>query len=485
MSITKKLEIKNMHCSNCERIIAKTVKKIEGVKDIHVSYASEKAEITFDPDKTNLNHISEAIEQEGYTCSVIEHKREVEKDSDHIAIKKDSDYISIDKKTMGWIFGIIGIITAGYFILKLTNGIAVPEISQNMGYGLLFLGGILTGLHCIAMCGGFVVSYTAKDAQEGRKSYKSHLMYGIGKTASYTFIGAAFGLLGSIIIFTPLMRGVAGIIAGSFLIIFGINMLGFNLLRGLRMKTPASIEKFVGKESKKHRSPLVIGLLNGLMIACGPLQAIYIMAAGTGSMIEGAKLLFIFGLGTLPVMLSFGFLATIISNKATHKILKASGIIVILLGLIMVNRGLALTGSGFSLDSITQSNSGANSANNVVISGGVQEVNMDVGAGGYSPKSFVLKKGVPVKWNVNVKQLTGCNRELVVGQYNINKQLKQGMNIIEFTPAKTGTVTFTCGMGMLRGSFLVTEDGKATQQQVQAAAPSAGGSCGAGCGCGG
>src|SRR3989344_4171738 len=180
MSITKKLEIKNMHCSNCERIIAKTVKKIEGVKDIHVSYASEKAEITFDPDKTNLNHISEDIEQEGYTCSVIEHKREVEKDSDHIAIKKDSDYISIDKKTMGWIFGIIGIITAGYFILKLTNGIAVPEISQNMGYGLLFLVGILTGFHCIAMCGGFVVSYTAKDAQEGKKSYKSHFMYGLG-----------------------------------------------------------------------------------------------------------------------------------------------------------------------------------------------------------------------------------------------------------------------------------------------------------------
>src|SRR5512134_498499 len=48
-----------------------------------------------------------------------------------------------------------------------------------------------------------------------------------------------------------------------------------------------------------RRSPLVIGLLNGLMLGCGPLQAMYIMAAGTGSAQEGATMLFFFGLGTL------------------------------------------------------------------------------------------------------------------------------------------------------------------------------------------
>jgi plastocyanin domain-containing protein len=90
-----------------------------------------------------------------------------------------------------------------------------------------------------------------------------------------------------------------------------------------------------------------------------------------------------------------------------------------------------------------------------------------------------LQKNVPVKWNVDVKQLTSCNQELVMNAYKIDVKLKQGLNVVEFTPDKTGTITFTCGMGMLKGSFIVTDSGTATSQQIASAAPkSAGGSCG-------
>ena len=114
---------------------------------------------------------------------------------------------------------------------------------------------------------------------------------------------------------------------------------------------------------------------------------------------------------------------------------------------------------------------------------------MDVDASGYSPSSFVLKKGVPVKWNVNVKQLTGCNSELVLNDYGIDENLKSGLNVIEFTPDKSGTIRFSCGMGMIRGSFIVTDTGTASKEQVKSATPKSGGSCsmgsgGGGCGCG-
>jgi hypothetical protein len=217
----------------------------------------------------------------------------------------------------------------------------------------------------------------------------------------------------------------------------------------------------------------------------------YLYPAGTGSLFTGAISLAVFGLGTLPIMLGFGSLATAISHKTTAKILKISAIIVLILGLIMLNRGLALSGSGYDFTSIKSKISGVD-LNNVAganIVNGVQEINMNVDASGYSPNSFVLKNGVPVKWNVNVKQLTGCNSELVMREYNINVKLKQGLNVIEFTPDKIGTITFTCGMGMLRGSFIVTETGEASQEQVKAATPAkgmqCGGSSGGGCGCGG
>lgn len=115
------------------------------------------------------------------------------------------------------------------------------------------------------------------------------------------------------------------------------------------------------------------------------------------------------------------------------------------------------------------------------INGNVQEINMNIDSQGYNPNSFVIKKGVPVKWNINVKQLTGCNRELIMNAYNIDTNLKQGTNIVEFTPDKIGTIQFSCGMGMIRGSFIVTETGAATQEQVALATPKSRG----GCGCGG
>jgi uncharacterized protein len=493
-------------CESCEKIIIKQAMEVEGVKKVKFDYTTEKGHVTFDKTITNIDTILYKIEEKGYTCFTTD----IDQDN-----KKNKF-----SKTLGWILGVIGILIIGYFLFNFVEGISLPQISQNMGYGLLFVVGLLTGFHCVSMCGGFVVSYTAKHAKEGTSSHKSHLMYGLGKTISYTIIGATFGLVGSVIAFTPTMRGVAGIIAGLFLVLFGLKM--FNILPSLRkigIKTPAFITKFISTESTKHSSPLYIGLLNGLMIACGPLQAIYIMAAGTGSAIEGAKLLFIFALGTLPVMLSFGYLTSFLSSKMTNKILRASGAIVIILGLIMLNNGLVLTGSGYDAGSIVKLVSGAdstseellaeNSAGEVsnslpIMKDGYQEIRMDVTRSGWEPDKFILKKDIPVKWIIDGKEITGCNNAIQVPKYGLEFNIKQGEQTIEFTPTETGTVRWSCWMGMIPGTFIVKEDldlgNEGAIQEIQneidntPEAGSCGGSCGGpscgaatggSCGCGG
>lgn len=488
--IKNKFKVKGMVCTSCEKIIARQALSVDGVKSIFVDYASGMTEVEFDEQKASLAEIKKKIEEKGYTC----------------------ENISVDapKKTSwtAWILTAIGLVLVGYFALSIYSKLPLPQITQNMGYGLLFVVGLLTGFHCVAMCGGFVVSYTAKGAQEGKKPHQLHASYAIGKTISYTLIGALFGLLGSIIAFTPKMRGIAGIIAAIFLILFGLKMLDiFPALRKFQFKLPEFLNRWMGRESKQHsQSPLVIGLLNGLMIACGPLQAIYIMAAGTGSMIEGAKTLFIFGLGTLPVMLGFGYLTSIISSKATQKIFKASGVLVIILGLIMLNRGLALTGSGYDFNSLASALNpfGTNSvsttgANAPSLSGtfqgtefkdGYQIIKMTVDSNGFTPNKFVLKTGVPVKWVIEGKQLNGCNSKISVPKYNLNFDVKSGTQTIEFTPAEAGTISWSCWMGMLRGAFIVQDNvnaASANQALAQANVP-AGHTCGGsggGCGCGG
>jgi plastocyanin domain-containing protein len=124
---------------------------------------------------------------------------------------------------------------------------------------------------------------------------------------------------------------------------------------------------------------------------------------------------------------------------------------------------------------------------------------MDVTSSGWSPNSFVLKKGVPVKWIINGKQLNGCNNAITVPAYNLSFNIKSGEQTIEFTPTQTGVVQWSCWMGMIQGTFVVRDDvgvdasGQVTltaqtQSSVQnqiASTPKKTGGCGCGGGSGG
>lgn len=379
----------------------------------------------------------------------------------------------------GLLLALLGIVVILYFDDKLRGYSDLPSASENLSYGLLFVAGVLTGFHCVGMCGALVISYAAKSAAAGKPSLASHLLYGAGKTISYTVIGALFGLVGSIIAFTPFVRGVVGAAAGVFLILFGLGLLNvWPALHDFHIRPPAFLLRFIGRESRRTGSPFVIGLLNGLMILCGPLQAMYIMAAGTGSAAEGAKLLFIFGAGTLPVMLGFGVLTSMISARMTPALLHASGAIVVILGAIMLNRGLAMTGSGYDFHSLKvlaeakwqsgrdggKAEEGAAPAAEELAgtaeSEAFQTVHMGVNAKGFVPNRFTVKRGVPVKWIITATELNPCTDGIVIPTLGMEFKIKLGEQTIEFTPQETGVIPWSCWMGMIPGAFVVVADSK-------------------------
>jgi len=343
----------------------------------------------------------------------------------------------------------------------------MPKISDDVGYGLLALIGFLTSFHCVGMCGPLILGYTAKSATNGYKSYGTHFLYGIGKTLSYTLIGALFGALGSVVAFTPFAQGAVGVAAGIFLILFGLHMLDvFPALSHFHLRTPKSVMRFVGKEYRKRSNPFIIGLLNGLMIICGPLQAMYVMAAGTGSWSQGAAILFFFGIGTLPLLLGFGFLTSLLSANLTPKLLKASGFIVMILGAIMLNRGLAVTGTGVDFNTLVArvSQKLSPTVAETPSCDTEQTINMEVLKSSFSPNQFTLRKGIPVKWVIDVKEMNECNKTIVIPQYKMKIELKEGKQIIEFTPPESGVVPWSCWMGMIPGTFIVVDDVAATKK---------------------
>src|ERR1035437_6021224 len=62
MHTPKTYKVRGMHCASCASIIEKTLKKVDGVHDIQVNYATETAKVTFDEAKTNHHHLSKKVE---------------------------------------------------------------------------------------------------------------------------------------------------------------------------------------------------------------------------------------------------------------------------------------------------------------------------------------------------------------------------------------------------------------------------------------
>ncbi|MCX6803055.1 MAG: sulfite exporter TauE/SafE family protein [Candidatus Diapherotrites archaeon] len=498
-----KIKINNMVCTSCETLIEKSVRKKDGIENIKVDYVNGYAKVTYDPKKVTLEGIKEKIKEAGYP---VEEPEEEQKNG--------------NKKTKYFAFGIILLIILIIAYVTLSPilyemNISIPQIDAGTSAIIIFFVGLLTGFHCIGMCGGFILSYTAEVRAKNPKSLNlgAHVQYAAGKTVSYTIIGGIFGIIGSIFVFSPTLRATIAVLAGIFLILFGLKILNVPpILRRLSIPQSAFNIFKIGP-LKKNSNPLAIGLANGLFIACGPLQAMYILAMTTGSFIGGAMILFAFGIGTLIPLLGFGVFASFISRGIQHNIVKISALIVIVMGLLMINNGIVLTGNSVTTffttpnlsvnNQTTGNNSGNGGLTQITQAGtqgglsngpGYQIINMDVTSAGFVPNTFVLKTGVPVKWIINGKELNGCNSGIIVPAYNLDFKVKSGIQTIEFTPTKAGTINWSCWMGMIQANFIVRDDvsidstGKVTtsptvQEQINtasAAAPKKSGGCGCG-----
>jgi len=336
MIVTKEIDVTGMQCSGCEAIIEEALLQTDAVLFVKANFVKATVKVRFDAGKTSLAHILEVCAAKGYTLKVpVNYKKQ---------------------KISRFIFSLLafaGLIAMLIITRRFGHQLTLPEINSNISDGMIFIVGLLTGLHCVGMCGSFLIGYTAKDAEHEGPMFRSHLLYGAGKTLSYTMFGAMFGFLGSLFRITPLISGLSLGIAGAFLILYGLNMLNIlPSLKVIRIKLPEAISQFVTRRRRRSRSPFYIGFFSGFILGCGPLQVMYVLAAGNGNALEGAKILALFGLGTLPALLGFGLLTRMLSNTMTRRVIHASGIILIVLGSMMLNKGIMHSGSGNDLKTV-------------------------------------------------------------------------------------------------------------------------------------
>jgi Uncharacterized conserved protein len=450
---TQSLYIEDMTCANCENAIEQGLSNVEGIENVKASYSAGTVIITYDSEIINLAQIEKLIEELHYHVKNSKNMKTGQKASN------GQDFSNI--------IGVGIIIFASYLILNRFGFLNIfnsfPVAKAGMGYGMLFIIGLLTSVHCIAMCGGICLSQSVpkKAENENIKSrfaaLRPSLLYNLGRVLSYTIIGGIVGAIGSVVSFSGTAKGFVQIFAGVFMVIMGINMLNiFPWLKKFNLRMPKIFARTIYAK-RFSSSPFFIGLLNGLM-PCGPLQAMQLYALSTGSPVKGALSMLVFSVGTVPLMFTFGAISTFLNKKFTSKMMTVSAVLVVLLGIFMFNNGVTL--SGFILPSVAGAEKPAAQAsdNVAVIKDGVQTVTTTLSSGQYEP--IIVQKGIPVKWTIKAPagSINGCNGSILIQKFNIQKDLTQGDNVIEFTPTQSGTIPYSCWMGMIRSKITVVDD---------------------------
>lgn len=91
---------------------------------------------------------------------------------------------------------------------------------------------------------------------------------------------------------------------------------------------------------------------------------------------------------------------------------------------------------------------------------GKQVIKTTILAVSYDPNNFKVKAGVPVRMEVTSSGQPGCGAGAVVsklfpnGSLYLNPTAGQ-VSVKEFTPQSPGKYTFSCPMGMIRGTIQV------------------------------
>lgn len=180
----------------------------------------------------------------------------------------------------------------------------------------LFLAGLGGGaMHCVGMCGPFVLGQVMVDAEhvvsggygEWRRLTGAALApYHLGRLTTYTGLGAFAGAATALFASTSAFAWLSGLllIAAAALMLaqaFGLALRARALQAGLIERLAAPVAS-----SRHPAARYALGVVLGFL-PCGLIYGALGAAAGTGSMLQGAFAMAAFSLGTVPALIAVGW----------------------------------------------------------------------------------------------------------------------------------------------------------------------------------
>ena len=204
--------------------------------------------------------------------------------------------------------------------------------------------GLMGSFHCAGMCGPIAIALPLHGNTIPQNIFGGTL-YNLGRTLTYGVMGAIFGLLGQGVEMIGFQQKIS-IIMGAIMILsvifpslfrnqYNMDKSWFSLV--------GKLKKSIGKlfSVRSFSSLFFIGLLNGLL-PCGLVYMAIAGAIGTGEVVLGSLYMIMFGLGTIPMMLSIAIAGNILSVAIRRKINRLIPVLVVVVGIFFILRGLSL-----------------------------------------------------------------------------------------------------------------------------------------------
>lgn len=204
--------------------------------------------------------------------------------------------------------------------------------------------GLLGSFHCVGMCGPIAFMLPV-DRTNSVKKVTQITIYHIGRLISYSIIGFIFGLIGKSLYIFGFQQQLSIAIGVLMIVIVLIPYKTFNNYNFSKpvYKFISKVKSALGKALQKKTADtfLTIGFLNGFL-PCGLVYMALFAAMATGNTLQGSLYMFIFGLGTIPLMTTAIYFSSFLKGSVRQKIQKAIPVFVILIGLLFILRGLGL-----------------------------------------------------------------------------------------------------------------------------------------------
>ncbi len=227
----------------------------------------------------------------------------------------------------------------------------LPLVEAGAAFTLALLGGV----HCVAMCGGFVSAIQFNRAPQVSAA-RLAAGYHLGRITSYTVAGALIGVIGGRLYASEVRPVQVLLLAlGSLaLVAVGLSMFGRSTL--LKRLEPLGVALWrriapLARHVVPPRRALhawLAGLAWG-WIPCGMVYAALPLALTAGGVGQGAFVMLAFGLGTLPAMLAVDVGVTLSGSRSRwpqwrQRLRPLAGALIVLFGVSGLAHAAAVAG---------------------------------------------------------------------------------------------------------------------------------------------